>query len=42
MTMLTTEQLAAEFGISARQVQRLAKQGMPSIPVETCSRGIET
>ena len=38
MTILTTEQLAAEFGISARQVQRLAKQGMPSIPVGARAR----
>lgn len=33
MSMLTTEQLAAHFGISARQVQRLAAAGLPSIPV---------
>lgn len=38
MTMLTTEQLAAEFGVSARQIQRLAKRGMPSIPVGVRSR----
>ena len=38
MSMLTTEQLAAEFGVSARQVQRLAKQGMPSIPVGARAR----
>ena len=33
MTLLTTEQLAAHLGISARQVQRLAAAGMPSVPV---------
>ena len=33
MTLLTTEQLAAHLGISARQVQRLAAAGLPSIPV---------
>jgi hypothetical protein len=31
--MLTTEQLAADMGISARQVQRLRGAGMPCIPV---------
>ena len=33
MTIVTTEQLAAHLGISARQVQRLAAAGLPSIPV---------
>ncbi|MDE2325348.1 MAG: helix-turn-helix domain-containing protein [Betaproteobacteria bacterium] len=38
MTMLTTEQLAAHLGISARQVQRLAAAGLPSIPVGARAR----
>ena len=33
MSRLTTEQLAAHLGISARQVQRLVAAGLPSIPV---------
>lgn len=31
--MLTTEQLAAALGISARQVQRLRSAGLPCLPV---------
>jgi hypothetical protein len=31
--MLTTEQIAAYFGISARQVQRLRGAGLPCLPV---------
>lgn len=31
--LLTTEQLAAHLGVSARQVQRLADAGMPRVPV---------
>lgn len=31
--MLTTEQLAADLGISARQVQRLRGAGLPCVPV---------
>lgn len=31
--MLTTEQLAAHLGVSARQVQRLRGLGLPCVPV---------
>jgi hypothetical protein len=31
--MITTEQLAADLGVSARQVQRLRGAGMPCLPV---------
>jgi hypothetical protein len=31
--MLTTEQLAAHLGVSARQVQRLRGMGLPCVPV---------
>lgn len=33
MGFLTTEQLAAHLAVSARQIQRLAAAGMPSVPV---------
>ncbi len=33
MALLTTEQLAAHLAVSARQIQRLAAAGMPSVPV---------
>lgn len=36
--LLTTEQLAVHLGVSARQVQRLAATGLPSIPVGVRAR----
>lgn len=32
-TLMSTEQLAAHLGVSARQVQRLVEAGLPQVPV---------